>query len=113
PEDRYASALALRQALADFLRHRHSIGLANAARAQMAGLALLREVGDRRRLHGQLTQCRFGFLHALREWPDNRDAVAGLQECLEGMILNELAHRDLEGARSLLAELPSPRPELE
>lgn len=59
-----------------------------------------------------MTECRFGFTQALRSWPENAAARAGLAECLELMVGHEVDQRDLEGARALYAELGAPRPEL-
>ncbi len=118
PSARFPSALALRQAVADYVRHRGSVALASAAserlaefRAQLASTTTERDAPAR---IGRLgTECRFGFVQALRDWPDNAAAREGLGECLELMAENELAQDNPVSARSLLTELPSPRPDLE
>ncbi|APR85598.1 serine/threonine protein kinase [Minicystis rosea] len=112
PKDRFPSALELRRALAAFRRHRGSIALSNEAATRLAALPALGSSGDERRVHALLTECRFGFTQALRSWPENEAARAGLSATLVAMIEHELAQRDAEGARALHAELGEPRPDL-
>ena len=113
PQRRYASALELRRALAAFRRHRGSIALSDEASARLTKLVASRaDARGERRLHGLMTECRFGFTQALREWPENAAAQAGLSRCLALMIEHELDQRDLEGARELCAELGEVPPEL-
>jgi len=118
PEDRFPSALSLRRAIASFRRHRGSVTLSDQAAAQLTelrGLLSARRAGetvDERRIHELMTECRFGFMQALRSWKENDAARVGLQGCLEVMIEHELGQRDAEGARALYAELPEPRPAL-
>jgi serine/threonine-protein kinase len=102
PADRFASALELRLALASFRRHQGSIGLSDRAAEELAAVPAS---GDAARVHALLTECRFGFTAALRDWPENPGARAGLVGCLTRMIDHEIAQRDVEGARALLAEL--------
>jgi eukaryotic-like serine/threonine-protein kinase len=109
PTDRYASARDLRLALASFRRHRGSIALSDEAAARFEAIPA---GGDARRVHGMLTESRFGFMQALRAWPENAAAEAGLTACLERMIEHEIAQGDAAGARALLSELRAPRPEL-
>ena len=117
PRDRYPDAAALRDAVAEFLRHRSSRRLAEGARER---LALLRShvVQDRSisvdatEVHSTATEARFGFRLAMQEWEDNVDARDGLQETLEVLIDYELSNRNTRAAMALLAELPEARPEL-
>jgi hypothetical protein len=107
--------MALRRALGEYLRHQGSIALGDVASAQLAELRRMlagAPLEDTRRLHRLMTECRFGFMQALRAWKDNAAARAGLGACLEAMIEHELAQRDRAGAAALLAELPEPRPDL-
>jgi hypothetical protein len=116
PEGRYKSALELRRALSVYRRHKGSIAMSDEAAAKLAEIRAISAAGaraDERRVHGLMTECRFGFMHALRAWKENEAAKAGLESCLEVMIEHELAQRDAEGARSLYAELSAPRPDLE
>lgn len=120
PADRFPTALALRRAIASFRRHRGSIALSDEAAARLAELRALLAApaksaapANARRVHGLLTECRFGFMQALRAWEDNEAARDGLTSCLEMMIEHEIAQRDAEGARALYAELPGPAAKLE
>jgi serine/threonine-protein kinase len=112
PEDRFESAAAFRRALAEYLRHRGSVTLAEQASAQLAELRAGSSEDSHRRAR-LMTECRFGFRQALREWSDNQAARAGLGACLALMIEEEIAQQDREGAARLIAELPEPRPDLE
>jgi serine/threonine-protein kinase len=119
-EERHPTALALRVAIAEHLRHRGSIALSDEARVLLEELRALRisaaasgrdlDLGAQHRL---ITECRFGFLQALRAWKDNRAAESGLAACLEVAIDHELSQKNAEGARVLIAELPRPDAELE
>lgn len=108
PAERFRSALELRRALGAFLRHKGSIALSDEASARLAAVA---DAAAERR-HTLLTEARFGFMSALREWPESAAARAGLEACLRRMIDHELARRDLEGARALHSELAAPDPEI-
>ncbi|MFW5739964.1 MAG: serine/threonine-protein kinase, partial [Myxococcota bacterium] len=115
PADRYPSALAMRDAVKAYLRHRGSIALAESASARLAELERLlndegAEVGARVRRFA--AECRFGFTHALKTWPDNPRAVKGLHRTAEALLELELRERNLGAAESLLEELAEPRPDL-
>jgi tRNA A-37 threonylcarbamoyl transferase component Bud32 len=114
-EDRYPSALAFRQALQDYLLHRGSIALAETASKLLEELRALLAAGsfEAERAHRLMTECRFGFMQALREWKDNTAAREGLEACLVAMIEHHLAEGSASAARGLARELPSPRPDLE
>ena len=120
-EDRYQSARALRVALSSYLKHRSSLEIAATASERLRDLSALIEDAlappsadevYRGELQTCFTECHFGFLLALREWPQNKKARDGLQRSLEAMIDMELARRDADAARRLFAQLPSPRPAL-
>jgi serine/threonine-protein kinase len=116
PGDRFPTAKALRHALADYLRHQGSMALSEAAATQLRELREAMAAGrgeDPRGLHRLMTECRHGFLQALRAWKENAAARAGLGQCLELMILHELERRDRDGAAALIAELLDPRADLE
>ncbi len=116
PEDRHPSALAVRQAIADFLAHRSSVEIADEAAARLRELeaALVRPsaADDVLTIHKRFAECRFGFQQALRAWPESPDALAGLSAAIEAMIGFELARRDAAAAALLLSELADPPPEL-
>ena len=115
PADRFASALDLRRAVADFRRHRGSIALSDEAAARLSELGARTHAAgpdDDIQVRRLMTECRFGFVQALRIWAANAAARAGLQACLEAMIEHEIARQDADGARALCAELPEARPDL-
>ncbi len=116
PADRYPSALALREALLDHLRHRGSMDLVREGEAKLralrgggGGAATETRRADVRRL---AAEADFAFRQALRTWPGNDVARARRQECGELMIDFELAARNAPGAAALLQDLSTPRPEL-
>jgi len=92
PEQRPASPADLRQALADYLRHRSSIALAETAVERLARLRML--VGDveglgseawQREIDVRGAETGFALDQALREWSDNpvaRRAAAELEQLL-------------------------------
>jgi serine/threonine-protein kinase len=118
PDDRYADAGALADALEDFLHHRSSTALSDEAalrldrlEADIAGV----DVEDREQvqaLRALFSEIRFAFAHARKVWPDNEPATQGLQTSLELMIEFELRTDAAGAASALVAELPEPRPEL-
>jgi serine/threonine protein kinase len=111
--------VAFRERLAGYLRHRASVALSDSAAASLARLHAVPGVVECRadalrspEAWGLMTECRFGCLQALREWPENVDARRTLQSVLESMIERELVERNPAAARTLVDELPEPRPEL-
>ncbi len=118
-KDRYPSALAFRQALAEYWRHRGAMALALAAEKRLVDLRLAaqknpadRSPRDVRDLMRLMDECRFGFRQALGDWPDNPQALAGLRACLEMMVRYEIDRLDLQAASALLDELEHPPEEL-
>jgi hypothetical protein len=107
PAQRYQSALEFRDALGGFLRHRGSVQLAKAAGARLRTLVetLSQPAGATDEIYPLLSECRFGFTQALREWPENEAARKGLHACLEATARFELGRGNLAAARALLAEL--------
>ncbi len=99
---RPANAEAFRHRLAEWLKHRGSVELARATSERALGL---RSTEDRTAFDRLATECRFGFVEALRQWPENQAAADGLRACLVAMIRAELASDNVVGARSLLDEL--------
>lgn len=108
PEDRYPSAQAFRRALAEVRRHRVSIAL---AREGTRLLGSLDGIGPDA-LDRALTEARFAFVQALRDWPENEDAKAGLSRCLRRAIEHELGRENAGAARALFAELKDADPAL-
>jgi len=114
PARRFASARDLRQALADYLEHRASNELAAAAAERLEQLRHeARTQDDPFRVRKLFHECRFGFDQAVRSWPDNAAARAGLRETLALMLEHELRQRDVTDARALRAELDGDWPELD
>lgn len=119
PSARPASALAFRQAIADFLRHKSSIVLADEASERLARLAALltdtpddEAPDDLQRAYQLVTECRFGFAQALKEWSENAQARAGLARTVMQAVELELRQGHVAVAEALLAELGTPPPEL-
>ncbi len=116
PAKRPADASAFRVALAEYLQHRNAIALADEAAASLRELQRFPYSGvdaDEVKARRIFTECRYGFRHALKEWPDNERARRGLDEALEWMVRFEIADGNAEAAEALLEELPGARPELE
>jgi eukaryotic-like serine/threonine-protein kinase len=121
PAARPASALEFRQAIAEYLRHKSSIALEQAATARLrelsaqgsgapAGSALERERDAQiRRLYGEAS---FGFKQALLSWEGNQAAREGSEALWVWMIQYELSRRNVEGAAALLAESHRAHPAL-
>ncbi len=108
PEDRPASAREVRDELAAFLRHRSSLALAVEAQARLDSLA---EGSDPTALASRgraLTEARFGFAHALREWDENAAARAGLRRTARLLVELELERGSPESAAAHLQELDEP-----
>lgn len=115
-EDRPESALAFRAEIVEYLRHRGSLELAargeaslDEARAEIAA-ASGRGSASARAL---LVEARFAFAQALREWPENVSAREGMERLSVATFGVELAERAVGAARAALAELSSPRADLE
>ena len=114
PAARPESALALRLAVEEFLEHRGSILLTDEADGALD--ALRRSFEDGTGEAGVLAlfrEVRFGYLHALRMWPENGAAKDGLQTVLELMARRALSRGDHSFAQTLVAELPEPRAHLD
>ncbi len=116
PSERWETADALREALRDFLRHRASIAICDDGKRRLGELRLLqKQLGgksagakDSRRIHQLLTQARFAFDQALREWPENPLATEQRQLAIGMELDHELASANLESSQRLLAELALP-----
>lgn len=110
-EMRPASVRDFRLALAKHKSMRFSYALAEEAQLRLEALraALASESeADSSDIHRIFTECRFGYLQALRERQDNPLAKEGLQGCLEVMLDYHLREQNLSSAQALLSELPQP-----
>ena len=103
PDDRYQTIAELQDALGDWLRHRGAEELAREALRRLEAA----EQGDER--SGQLLiESHFGFVTALREWPEHPMAQEGLERCQLARVRHALSQGQLELAESLLSEVESP-----
>lgn len=109
--ERYPTALAFRRALEDVRQHRVSIALAREGSRRLDGLDGLK--ADDPALDRSLTEARFAFAQALRDWPENDEAKQGLARCLRRTIEHELGRENAGAARALYAELAASDPVLE
>jgi serine/threonine-protein kinase len=112
PAGRFESALELRLAIDEYLRHRGSRKLAHDAKRSLALLqqATLAEPGEDRKLTvaNLLGECRFGYHAALSAWPENEAARNGLDRALLLVIDLELAEGSPAAAATLLREVAAP-----
>ncbi|MFW5846404.1 MAG: serine/threonine-protein kinase, partial [Planctomycetota bacterium] len=105
PEQRFADAGQLREALRRWQDHRASLDSCARADAALAELALaspdraFRRVIERYRL-------------ALEQWPDNPHAVDGLQQACALHVQAAPGRNALDLAASILSEAPRPLPDL-
>ncbi|MEZ4302964.1 MAG: serine/threonine-protein kinase [Polyangiaceae bacterium] len=121
PEDRFPSALAVREAIDEHLRHRGSLELCREGEERLAELHVAlaeREVDGAdtelasARARRIAAEADFAFRQARKGWPENAGARAGRRKLLEKMADFELSMRNAPGARALLEELAEERPEL-
>ncbi len=109
PADRPASALAVRGAIADYLRHRSSIALSTAARARLEELSALIGGAEAEKLtleaHSLAAEAHFGFSQALDAWAGNKEARRGLQDCRVAQVEIHLTRRDAAAARAVFGQL--------
>jgi serine/threonine-protein kinase len=115
-EDRPASATELREAIADFLRHRSARALCEAALERLAQLEkLLAAPGVPTDLAGAYrlsTEARFGLVQSLREHPSDDNTRRAMQRCLIATIDLELRQDHADTAEALARELDPPDPSI-
>jgi serine/threonine-protein kinase len=104
---RFQTAGTLRDALAEFLRHRgsHRLAAAAIARLEVLEAELAKPSPTRERIAPLVSECRFGFMQALAEWPENPTAGEGLERCLRAAAWFEVKLGNAPAARALLSEL--------
>jgi serine/threonine-protein kinase len=119
PDERFPDVASLQRALVAYLHHRGSIALSDAASRSLANLVAAVAIPPAERgadadadVERLGTECRFGFLQALRAWPENAVAAAGHAQCLATLVEDQVARGDAHGARALLREIEAPPPEL-
>jgi len=119
PSLRPDSALTFRAALTDYLHHRASIALSDAASGRLAELqAMLTDGGDASAPEIALAtssvgaEAKFGFRQALVDWPGNEAARTGLERCLECLADLHIRRRDAPLATAVVGEMKEPSREL-
>ncbi|MGM0558749.1 MAG: serine/threonine-protein kinase [Myxococcota bacterium] len=119
PDERFASAEDLRQALVEYREKRESRRLSEKGDISLDALEELvsREKDgadvDEAAIYRVFGECRFAYEQALEVAGDNERARDGLQDALELMAERELEHRAHKAAALLIADLPRANPELE
>jgi serine/threonine-protein kinase len=112
PSARFESAMELRVAIDEYLRHRGSRKLAHDAKQSLTLLqkAIEGDAGDDRKLAvaNLLGECRFGYHAALSAWPANETARNGLDRALLLVIEHELIEGSPATAATLLREVSAP-----
>jgi serine/threonine-protein kinase len=111
-KDRYQSVEKLRHDVADYLRDRHALRLADVAADQLEELQTLAgsadpaaTMMDAHKLYGA---CRLGFGEALRVAPELEEAERGQRAAIEAMARVSIAAESVASARALLDELDDP-----
>ncbi len=115
PARRYAGADELRRAVAEHLEHRASIALVAEATVRLEQLVAVvaGQAPERGRAVYQLyAESRFGFQQALRIWPDNEEARAGMERALVAMVSFAVDAGDAQAAALLSGQLQGPHVEL-
>ncbi|MFT7521423.1 MAG: serine/threonine protein kinase [Kiritimatiellia bacterium] len=109
PQDRYPDAASLRDDISAFLSHRGALAL---VREAMDGLLALEAGIDsdahRSHIHALHGRAHFGFEQALREWPDNPEALAGRRRAGLLLVRYELNHGHTSAASMFLDSLDNP-----
>ena len=112
PSARFETAMELRVAIDEYLRHRGSRKLAHDAKRSLTLLqkAIDGEHGEDRKLAvaNLLGECRFGYHAALSAWPANETARNGLDRALLLVIEHELTEGSPATAATLLREVSAP-----
>ena len=113
PRERFADARELGRALDAFVAHRAAEALVVAADAQRASLeAAIDRAALATEVHSLFHACRFGYEHALRDWPEADAAKLGRERAIERMARYALDAGDRVTGQSLLAALASPPADL-
>jgi len=106
PSARVPSVAAFRTRLREWLAHRDSLA------SSALGQAALEALGDHGEARAESSdglaralEARLAFERALRLWPQNAQASAGLARSIRTMFLGELERRHVAAAQALLAEL--------
>jgi serine/threonine-protein kinase len=114
PAERFESALAMKQALDEYVERRNAYRLL--AMTEERALTLLaaldsaapQDPESASRIQVSFHETLFGFEQVLAIAPDLDQAVSRRRECLERMLEHHLQNRDPRGARGVLALLARP-----
>jgi serine/threonine-protein kinase len=112
PAERYQSADDVRHALARFQSHAAARALCDDAERGLAQLRALPADADAREVQRAFGECRFGFAHALRAWPESSRAKNGFIAAIEHMARREIAAGHLDSASLLVGEIDVVDPSL-
>lgn len=116
PKQRFASADAFRAAIADFLRRRDALVLAEEGEKKLAELAELAAArpddpeAHRALMFNTYSEARLGFRLARRISSEDEQVIAGLQRANETMIAYLLDQGDVASASTLVSGLVRPLP---
>ena len=106
PNARFEDAAALREALENYLEHRASVALADAAERELDAMrAELNGERDALRVRERFDAARFGFEQALRIWPEGAAARRNLIVGTRTMIRYHIEERNIDEARAGFARL--------
>ena len=110
PSARFPSAVDVRDAIGQHLRHRSSMELAEDGTASLRELetALSQALETEEAVRGvrrRIAETDFAFRQALRVWPGNEVAAARRQQALDVALSFELSQRNGPGAKAILDEL--------
>lgn len=113
PAERFPTADAFRQALAQYVRNRGSIELSDSAWNRLEKLpGMVAEGTEAGVMDEYLTECQFAFHQSLRTWPGNSRARRGLAKCLHVMVEHEIQRESVGRAKALLQQIGNPDPTL-
>jgi hypothetical protein len=118
PADRFASVLALRDAVAAFLTHSAARVVTEKGQRACDRLATqtaaygsapeAEKVERSRAIHHTYNEARFAFELALESWPEADDAQRGLERAAHTMLEHALEAEDLALSKRLASEVENP-----
>jgi eukaryotic-like serine/threonine-protein kinase len=119
PMERFPTAVAFKQALTSYLRHREAWIIYEQARQRLSQLQQVTAATSTQKssmlgvtAHTAYAECRFGFEQVRRLWPEFEGARQGLAEAIALMAWHEVRHEDARAARILIAQLETPPADL-
>jgi eukaryotic-like serine/threonine-protein kinase len=119
PQDRYGSAVELRDAVVEYLRHREALVLHEHAQRLLVALEASTSMTPSMttsvmglQAHVVFAECRAAFDQVRRMWPEFREARVGQQRAIMRMVRYELSRNEARAARILLTQLEDAPDEL-